>query len=124
MHEEDSFVPPISLAKLDYLPLSRDVSMKQSLSLEIIYRDPHLPTLSELIVKPSSDESEGYIPHDYVFEDVSIGYIPYNYECEQKYEGYVPLDYVSKGELEGYSPLGYINSNSMKIQGQFKSSQE
>lgn len=113
-----NYLPPVTLVKSDSLSLSKDMPLEGSFNPTFIFRDPGFLLLEEVIVISSSNESEGYVPCNYVSDDKSKGYYPFldGYEQmrdEKEYVGYTPLSYVSENESEGYSPPNYLNSHSM-----------
>lgn len=56
MHEVANFVPTVSPAKSHSLPFFRHMPSKWSIGLDMIFRDHHIPILSEIVVIYSSDE--------------------------------------------------------------------
>lgn len=105
MREAANFVPMISPTRSESILLSKDMPSEWSISPNLIFKDPRVPSLSEIIVIASSGESERYVPQNYVFESESKAYVPFDYISEQQFEGYFPLSYVSKSESKGILPL-------------------
>lgn len=47
-----------------------------SVSLAMLFRDPHVLPMDKIIFIASSGQSEGYVPCNYVLKDKSDGYYP------------------------------------------------